>query len=157
MSMSSSFQASRRCKAELLVQLDGLETEKEGNILFLASTNLPWTIDQAIMRRFSKKILVDLPDEEERLSIIRSCFLTSVTTAPPVDRLRDIARDTSGYSGSDLTLVCREATLAALRLAEEDTKLEITLDMLKTAKNTVKPSTGDQRKFIEWNKKCGTF
>ena len=65
-------EASRRCKAELLVQLDGLETEREGSILFLASTNLPWTIDQAIMRRFSKKILVELPDEEERLSIIRS-------------------------------------------------------------------------------------
>ena len=150
-------EASRRCKAELLVQLDGLETEKEGNILFLASTNLPWTIDQAIMRRFSKKILVDLPDEEERLTIIMTCFLTSVTSPPPIERLRDIARDTGGYSGSDLTLMCREATLAALREAQEDTRLEITVEMLRAAKNLVKPSAGDQRKFVEWNKRFGTY
>ena len=154
---SSEHEASRRCKAELLIQLDGLETEREGNILFLASTNLPWAIDQAIMRRFSKKILVDLPDEEERLTIIMTCFLTSVTSPPPVERLRDIARDTGGYSGSDLTLMCREATLAALREAKEDTSLEITVEMLRTAKNLVKPSAGDQRKFVEWNKRFGTY
>ena len=150
-------EASRRCKAELLVQLDGLETEKDGSILFLASTNLPWTIDQAIMRRFSKKILVDLPDEEERLTIIMSCFLTSVTSPPPIERLRDVAKDTMGYSGSDLTMMCKEATLAALRQAKEDTKLEITVEMLKTARNLVKPSAGDQRKFVEWNRKFGTY
>ena len=51
----------------------------------------------------------------------------------------------------------KEATLAALRQAKEDTKLEITLEMLKTAKNLVKPSAGDQRKFFEWNKKFGTY
>ena len=150
-------EASRRCKAELLVQLDGLETEREGNILFLASTNLPWAIDQAIMRRFSKKILVDLPDEEERLTIIMSCFLTSVTSPPSTERLREIARDTAGYSGSDLTLLCKEATLASLRRAQDDTKLEITVEMLKAAKQLVKPSTGDQRKFAEWNRKFGTY
>ena len=104
-------EASRRCKAELLVQLDGLESEKDGRILFLASTNLPWALDQAILRRFSKKILVDLPEEEERLYIILSCLFTKVTTPPPIDKLRDIARDTAGYSGSDLTQVCREAEL----------------------------------------------
>ena len=150
-------EASRRCKAELLVQLDGLETEREGNILFLASTNLPWAIDQAIMRRFSKKILVDLPDEEERLTIIMSCFLTSVTSPPCTERLREIARETAGYSGSDLTLLCKEATLASLRRAQDDTKLEITVEMLKAAKNLVKPSTGDHRKFGEWNRKFGTY
>ena len=155
--VSSEHEASRRCKAELLIQLDGLETEREGNILFLASTNLPWAIDQAIMRRFSKKILVDLPDEEERLAIIRSCFLTAVTTPPPTDKLREVARETAGYSGSDLTLLCKEATLASLRRAKDDTKLEITVEMLKAAKHLVKPSTGDQRKFGDWNNKFGTY
>jgi katanin p60 ATPase-containing subunit A1 len=150
-------EASRRCKAELLVQLDGLESETEGNILFLASTNLPWAIDQAILRRFSKKILVDLPEEEERLYIILSCLFTNVTTPPPIDKLRDIARETAGYSGSDLTQMCREATLAALRAASEDTKLDISMDMLKAARTLVKPSFGDHRKFAEWNRKFGSY
>ena len=155
--VSGEHEASRRCKAELLIQLDGLETEREGNILFLASTNLPWAIDQAIMRRFSKKILVDLPGEEERLTIIRSCFLTAVTSPPPTEKLREIARETAGYSGSDLTLLCKEATLASLRRAKDDTSLEITVEMLKAAKHLVKPSTGDQRKFGDWNNKFGTY
>ena len=90
-------------------------------------------------------------------ALIRSCFLTSVTSPPPLERMRDIARDTAGYSGSDLTLVCREATLAALREAREDTKLEITVEMLRAARQLVKPSAGDQRRFLEWNKKCGTY
>ena len=47
--------------------------------------------------------------------------------------------------------------MAALRQAKEDTKLEITVEMLKTAKNLVKPSAGDQRKFVEWNRKFGTY
>ena len=90
-------------------------------------------------------------------ALIRSCFLTSVTSPPPLERMRDIARDTAGYSGSDLTLVCREATLAALREAREDTKLENTVEMLRAARQLVKPSAGDQRRFLEWNKKCGTY
>ena len=150
-------EASRRCKAELLVQLDGLESEKDGNILFLASTNLPWVLDQAILRRFSKKILVDLPEEEERLYIILSCLFTNVTTPPPIDKLREIARDTAGYSGSDLTQMCREATMAALREAAEDTKLDISMEMLKNAKTLVKPSFGEHRKFAEWNRKFGSY
>ena len=100
-------QASRRCKAELLVQLDGLESEGEGSILFLASTNLPWGLDPAILRRFHKKILVDLPEENERLQILLSCLRTEVTSPPSLERLRELAKDTKGYSGSDLTQLCR--------------------------------------------------
>ena len=104
---SPGIQASRRCKAELLVQLDGLESEGEGSILFLASTNLPWGLDPAILRRFHKKILVDLPEEDERLQILLSCLRTEVTSPPSLERLRELAKDTKGYSGSDLTQLCR--------------------------------------------------
>ena len=54
-------EASRRSKAEFLIQLDGLATCKgrpgdddesaAAPVLFLASTNLPWSIDPAILRR----------------------------------------------------------------------------------------------------------
>ena len=80
-----------------------------------------------------------------------------MTTPPPIDKLRDIARETGGYSGSDLTQMCREATMAALRAASEDTKLDISMDMLKAARTLVKPSFGDHRKFAEWNRKFGSY
>ena len=40
---------------------------------------------------------------------------------------------------------------------QEDTSLEITVEMLRTARSLVKPSAGDQRKFVDWNKRFGTY
>ena len=113
--------------------------------------------EEALIGAFSVIVQPVVEPMDRFTALIRSCFLTSVTSPPPLERMRDIARDTAGYSGSDLTLVCREATLAALREAREDTKLEITVEMLRAARQLVKPSAGDQRRFLEWNKKCGTY
>jgi katanin p60 ATPase-containing subunit A1 len=161
-------EASRRCKAELLVQLDGLESragdeatsEAAGSntILFLASTNLPWSLDPAILRRFHKRILVHLPEEEERLSILNNCLRTEVTSPPPKEQLSRLAKDTKNYSGSDLTMLCREATLAALRTAPaESNRLDVTMELLYQAKERVKPTTTNQKMFTEWNEKFGSY
>jgi katanin p60 ATPase-containing subunit A1 len=169
---SSEHEASRRCKAELLVQLDGLESRNGGGgggadgdaesagdtILFLASTNLPWTLDPAVLRRFHKRILVHLPEEEERLGILTSCLRTEATNPPGREQLSRLARDTKNYSGSDLTMVCREATLAALRAAPADSsRLDITLELLLQAKERVKPTTLNQKMFTDWNEKFGSY
>lgn len=47
-------EASRRFKTEFMVQMDGLrgKTENEGNVLVVGCTNLPWNVDDAVMRRF---------------------------------------------------------------------------------------------------------
>ena len=63
-----------------------------GEILFLVSTNLPWSLDPAILRRFHKKILVNLPGEEERLNIILQCLHTEVTEPPPMQDLYKLAK-----------------------------------------------------------------
>ena len=47
-------EASKRAKAEFLIHLDGLRNNVEAPVLFLASTNLPWTLDPAIIRRFQR-------------------------------------------------------------------------------------------------------
>ena len=155
---SNEHEASRRSKAELLVQIDGLESTEggAGTVLFLASTNLPWTLDPAILRRFHKKILVDLPEEEERLNILVNCLTTEVTSPPPLPQLSRLAKETADYSGSDLTLLCREAIMAAIRRTEKDESLSISVEMLFAAKEKVKPSTGGRTKFTEWNKKFGS-
>ena len=51
-------EASKRAKAEFLIHLDGIRSNKyQSNepVLFLASTNLPWTLDPAIIRRYLLK------------------------------------------------------------------------------------------------------
>ena len=66
-------------------------------------------------------------------------------------------RSTVDYSGSDLTLLCREATLLAIRRTDRDERLSISLQMLQEARDKVKPmSTMGKSKFAEWNKKFGT-
>merc|ERR1711916_95671 len=55
----------RRMKTEFLKQMDAILHENEdedANVFVLATTNLPWELDIAALRRFEKRILVGLPD-----------------------------------------------------------------------------------------------
>ncbi|MBQ5483301.1 MAG: AAA family ATPase, partial [Candidatus Methanomethylophilus sp.] len=61
--------------SELLAQMQGFE-KSEGTLLVLAATNMPWTIDSALLRpgRFNRKIYVSLPDSPAREQIVRNCL-----------------------------------------------------------------------------------
>lgn len=56
----------------LLQAMDGIESSP--NVSVIAATNLPWNIDDAVLRRFSARIFVDLPDKSAREWLIRDAI-----------------------------------------------------------------------------------
>lgn len=123
---SSEHEASRRLKAEVLQQIDGIGTVKEKRVMVLAASNFPWEIDEALRRRLEKRIYIPLPDLEGRKKLFE-LNLRTVKLATDVD-LDQLAETTEGYSGSgrlkaevahivflDITSVCRDAAMMSIR------------------------------------------
>ncbi|KAK7349163.1 hypothetical protein VNO77_06310 [Canavalia gladiata] len=116
---SGEHESSRRVKSELLVQVDGVSnsgTNEDGSrkiVMVLAATNFPWDIDEALRRRLEKRVYIPLPNFESRKELIR-INLKTVEVAPDVN-IDEVARRTEGYSGDDLTNVCRDASLNGMR------------------------------------------
>ena len=98
---------------QLLVEMDGFDTEK--GVMILAATNRPEILDPALLRpgRFDRQVLVDRPDRQGREAILR-VHVKGVTLAPDVD-LQVLAQRTPGFVGADLANMVNEAALLAAR------------------------------------------
>jgi katanin p60 ATPase-containing subunit A1 len=73
--------------------------------MVLGATNHPWDLDDALRRRLEKRIYIPLPDQETREQLLQ-INLKDVHLATDVD-LKNTAEKLEGYSGSDVTSVCR--------------------------------------------------
>ncbi|XP_039288932.1 katanin p60 ATPase-containing subunit A1 isoform X2 [Nilaparvata lugens] len=111
----SEHEASRRFKAELLIQMDGLNSSgnEDKSMMVLAATNHPWDIDEAFRRRFEKRIYIPLPDVDTRTALLKLC-LEGIAIDQELDTSM-IAEDLEGYTGSDITNVCRDAAMMCMR------------------------------------------
>jgi transitional endoplasmic reticulum ATPase len=112
----------RRVVAQLLSLMDGMSAR--GNIIVIGATNRPSAIDPALRRpgRFDREIEIGVPDKTGRHEILqihtRSMPLTSDVN---LHRLSDICH---GYTGADISALCREAAMKALRRYLPEINLE---------------------------------
>ncbi|XP_018799229.1 PREDICTED: spastin isoform X2 [Bactrocera latifrons] len=112
---SNEHEASRRLKTEFLVEFDGLPGNPEGDrIVVLAATNRPQELDEAALRRFTKRVYVSLPDIDTR-ELLLSRLLEKQGSPLGTEALRRLAKLTEGYSGSDLTALAKDAALEPIR------------------------------------------
>lgn len=100
----------------MMSEWDGLNSGTNGKgdagsdrVIVIGSTNRPFDLDEAVLRRFPRRILVDLPDLETRREILE-VTLSENRLGPDVNLTR-IAERLEGYTGSDLKEVCREAVV----------------------------------------------
>ncbi|KAM8947373.1 spastin isoform 2-T2 [Pelodytes ibericus] len=157
-------EASRRLKTEFLVQFDGVQSGGDDRVLVMGATNRPQELDDAVLRRFTKRVYVSLPNEETRLQLLQN-LLSKQSNPLSEKELTRLSRLTEGYSGSDITALAKDAALGPIRdLKPEQVKNMSASDMrnmkysdfvssLKKIKCSVSPSTLES--YIRWNKEFG--
>ncbi|XP_068135615.1 katanin p60 ATPase-containing subunit A1 isoform X3 [Hyperolius riggenbachi] len=171
---SEEHEASRRVKAELLVQMDGVGGASENEdpskmVMVLAATNFPWDIDEALRRRLEKRIYIPLPSAKGREELL-GINLKELELADDVD-MNHIAQNMEGYSGADITNVCRDASLMAMRrriegltpeeirnLSKDDMHMPTTMEDFEMALKKVSKSVSatDIEKYEKWIEEFGS-
>ncbi|CAI5519536.1 unnamed protein product [Closterium sp. Naga37s-1] len=110
----SEHSAMRKLKNEFMAAWDGLRSKQAERILVLGATNRPHDLDDAVIRRFPRRLFIDLPDCANRAKI-----LAVILKDEELERgfsTDELAAATDGYSGSDLKNLC--VTAAFLRIKE---------------------------------------
>ncbi|CAM1500412.1 Fc.00g095740.m01.CDS01 [Cosmosporella sp. VM-42] len=104
-----------RMKTEFLVQMDGVGNNNDG-VFVLAATNLPWSLDPAVRRRFQKRIHAPLPDEKARRELFKVHLGDMSVSLGDTERaFTDLARRTNGYSGSDIANLVQDALMIPIK------------------------------------------
>ena len=134
--------SSRRIKTEFLVQMQGVGKVDTG-ILVLGATNTPWDLDPAIRRRFEKRVYIPLvsdrmhsrclsasesaadfmspffaqPDPRARYVMFKQNIGSTTNDLTDAD-LSMLADETEGFSGSDISVLVRDALYEPVRIAQ---------------------------------------
>lgn len=112
-------ESARRVKTEFLVQMQGVGNDMD-SILVLGATNIPWSLDAAIRRRFEKRIYISLPEAPARKAMFKLHLGTTPNTLSEQD-FNELAQKSEGYSGADISIVVRDALMSPIRLIQSAT------------------------------------
>ncbi|XP_052697099.1 spastin-like isoform X1 [Crassostrea angulata] len=159
--------ASRRLKTEFLVHFDGVSGiagSGDDKVLIMGATNRPQELDNAVLRRFVKRVYVRMPNKDTRKGML--CHLLSKHGNPlSSQELDHIARLTEGYSGSDLNALAKDAALGPIRgLSAKEVKTvdanqvrnikkEDFEEALRRIRRSVAPDSLKQ--YEDWNSEYG--
>ncbi|OGZ03575.1 MAG: hypothetical protein A2604_00250 [Candidatus Liptonbacteria bacterium RIFOXYD1_FULL_36_11] len=114
---------------QILVEMDGFEGNTR--VIILAATNRPDVLDPALLRpgRFDRRIILDLPDINEREEILK-IHAKDKKLANSID-LRKVAVRTPGFSGADLANLMNEAAILAAINGQKEITLQNIFDSVE--------------------------
>jgi vacuolar protein-sorting-associated protein 4 len=150
----------RRLKTQLLTELQGIGSEPDERITMIGATNLPWELDFALRSRFEKRIHVPLPNHVARKKILE-IHMEEIEVGTDVD-YDEIADLCEGYSGRDLSVVCREAAMEPIRDLQRSGRMDDKTKILElrpvlredfiAAIENIRPATSpeDIQRYISW-------
>src|ERR687890_744039 len=123
---------------QLLVEMDGFDAKS--GIIMLAATNRPDTLAPALLRpgRFARQIVVDRPDRKGRAKILE-VHTRGKPLAKTID-LDNLAGQTPGFTGADLSNLVNEAALLAARQGKRE------IDHLQLEEGIMRVIAGPEKK-----------
>ncbi len=150
----------RRLKTQLLTEMQGLASDSEDRVTVIGATNLPWEIDFALRSRFEKRIHVPLPNHIARKQIFE-IHMEDIEVDDDVN-YGEMADLSEGYSGRDISVICREAAMEPIRdlqvsgRMDEDQEIvelrHVSRDDFLRAIENIRPATSpeDLKKYTDW-------
>lgn len=151
--MSGGHQEQEQTLNQILTEMDGFDTDT--NVIVLASTNRPDTLDPALLRsgRFDRKVLVNTPSKEERKAMFEY-YLEKKKIAKDIN-IDSIVNRSSGMAGADIENIVNEAALKAARdnskmITNDDLNYAIEKVVMGPERRT-KVVTEEMRKLVAYH------
>src|SRR5215467_5060267 len=149
-----------RVRDQFLKETDGINDKgKNLHLYVIGATNKPWSLDPPFLRRFARRILIPLPDNDARISQFR--MYTAPLTLDPDVSLETLGKLSEGYSGSDIKDICQGVQLRVVRelfksgnaLDKETQARPITLSDFKEVMKARRPSVSPEtiRAYVQWS------
>ena len=150
-SMSGGHDEREQTLNQILVEMDGFS--QNDNVMVMAATNRGDMLDSALIRpgRFDRRVMVSLPDLEERKFIIKIH-----AKGKPFVKVLDwekVAKRTVGFSGADIENMLNEAAISVAREARE----EVTQEDIEEAALKVKLGPSKKRLQDELEKEMTAY
>jgi cell division protease FtsH len=145
---------------QLLVEMDGIKTDNNVQILIMGATNRADLIDDALLRpgRFDRVVNVELPDVSSRKQILK-IHTSNKPLSKDID-LGKIAQETFGFSGAQLENVCNEAAIYAMREGCDqilNRHFKEAVDKVMMGEKAEKKPTEDEKKRIAFHESGHAF
>ncbi|CAO3611656.1 unnamed protein product [Cunninghamella blakesleeana] len=141
---------------QFMVEWDGLSSDNKG-VMVMAATNRPFDLDDAVLRRMPRRILLDLPNEDDREYILKMLLKDEKYDVS----LKELARATQHYSGSDLKNLCITAALKCIQqsMPSEPPNRILLKSHFDESLKMISPSSsedmGSLTELRKWNQKYG--